>query len=163
MEKSRYQIFFWSWHFDKIVLQTNFFFNYPSTNTNPCLLDGSKRMLFLSQKMGDLTSIHHNQRLFANTVTVTKAQFNSYHSKAHHNFKEILILPKSSGVDKDSHLRDHYVLFVSNWWWLIDTWRIKWYDFDRAKRFWPVIFGGGQIDHNVFNLLLIMTNYAGHH
>ena len=68
----------YSFDLDKIVLQTSLFFNYPSTNTNPCLLEGSKRMLFLSQKMGDWTSIHHNQRLFAKTVTVTKAQFNSY-------------------------------------------------------------------------------------
>ena len=86
----------------QVVLHISSLFNCPSTNTNPCLLEGSKRMLFLSQKMGDWTSIHHNQRLFAKTVTVTKAQFNSYQqcqrqsttSKKYYYSPRALELPK---------------------------------------------------------------------
>ena len=78
MEKSKYQIF------SKLFFWSRQGCLADSTNTNPCLLEGSKRMLFLSQKMGDWTSIHHNQRLFAKTVTVTKAQFNSYKQSQRH-------------------------------------------------------------------------------
>ena len=145
MEKSKYQIFpqlfFWS---RQGCLADKFFLQLPFNKYKSLFTGRFEKNVIFVPKNGWLdihpsqsTTLCEDSYSYKGTI-----QFLPTMLKAHHNFKEILLLPKSSGVTKDSHLRDHYVLFMSNWSWLIDTWCIKWYDFGRAKRFWPVIFGG---------------------
>ena len=163
MEKSKYQIFPKLFFCSRPGCLAHKFFLQLPFNKYKSLFTGrfEKNVIFVPKKWvighPSITLNDSLQRLLQLQRHISTM------SKAQHNFKEILILPKSSGVTKDSHLRDHYVLFMSNWSWLIDTWCIIGHDFGRAKRSWPVIFWGGQIDHNDFNLLSIMTNYAGHH